>query len=250
MQRNVWMSFLSASTHVWLLKTVNPNVVEGGFTSRCIFVLSNKPKHRIPWPDGSDTKDERDWLLHDLRTIRKRAGESDPIILTDGAMVTFRKWYNNRSHSYDAYRQSFEAREDAHVLRIAALMCVNDDTWRIDHHHIQRAIQLVASIKDQSSTIFEGTETRTKFAAALDSVRSVLISTGMDPIARYELTRKARRSLNHDEFNALLEVLHEMGAVQRFVTRTGERGKPGEYFRGTNMLLARGLGEQVMERFV
>jgi len=28
-QRNIWLSFLSASTPVWLLKTVNPNVVEG-----------------------------------------------------------------------------------------------------------------------------------------------------------------------------------------------------------------------------
>ena len=250
LQRDVWFSFLSASTPVWLLKTVNPNVVEGGFTSRCLFVVSNKPKQKIPWPDGSDTRDEREWMLHDLRSIRAQAGAREPITLTDGAMATFRKWYNARSHAYDPFRQSFESREDAHVLRIAALLCINDGSWRIDHIHVRYALQLVASVKQDSSTIFEGTETRTKYASALDRVRSTLISTGMDPIPRYQLVRRCRKSMQLDEFNALLEVLHEMGAVQRFTSPAEERGRPTEYFRGTSVLLSRGLGELVMEKFV
>jgi hypothetical protein len=249
-QRNVWFSFLSASTPIWLLKTVNPNVVEGGFTSRCLFVISNQPKHKIPWPDNDDTADERSWLLDDLRRIRERARNSDPILLTDGAMSTFRKWYNNRTHSLDSFRQSFESREDAHVLRVAALLCINDDTWRIDHNHIIRARDLVASVKTDSGTIFEGAEVRTKFATSLDAIRTALLSSGMDPIPRYQLSRKCRRDLDLAEFNALLEVLHEIGAIQKFLDPLQEKGKPAELYRGTRGLLAKGLGEQVLEKFV
>lgn len=249
-QRNIWLSFLSASTPIWLLKTVNPNVVEGGFTSRCLFIVSNKPKHKIPWPDGTDTVDDRTWLLDDLRRMRAHAADADAITLTDGGMATYKRWYNARRRSFDTFRQSFEAREDAHVLRVAALLCINDGSWRIDHHHITRGIQLVQEVKQDSGLIFEGGEMRTKYASALDALRSMLISAGMDPIPRHQLTRRCKRGLDTDSFNSLLEVLHEIGAVQRFIDTTHERGKPAEYYRGTNILMARGLGEQVLEKFM
>jgi hypothetical protein len=56
--------------------------------------------------------------------------------------------------------------------------------------------------------------------------------------------------MDNIEFDALLGVLHELDAIQRFEYRhNGERGRPAEYIRGTKLLLARGLGEQVMDRF-
>jgi hypothetical protein len=72
----------------------------------------------------------------------------------------------------------------------------------------------------------------------------------MDPIAKYHLTRKCRRSLDLGEFNSLLEVLHEIGAVQRFIDPMHERGRPVEYYRGTSILLSKGLGEQVLDKFM
>jgi hypothetical protein len=164
-------------------------------------------------------------------------------------MSVFSRWYRARDKSLDIYKQSFEAREDAHVLRVAALLCINDGSWQVSDRHIDTAIELVAEIKTSGGSIFEGAEVRTKFAAALDSLRSTLISAGMDPIARHALARKCRRGLDINEFNALLDVLHEAGAVQRF-SNTPERGRPTEYFRGTNILLTRGLGEQILEKFV
>jgi len=247
-QRDVWLSFLSASTPIWLLKTVNPNVVEGGFTSRCLFIVSNTPKHRIPWPDGSDTEHDYAWLLADLRAVHERVMDSQPIGLTDGGMSTFTKWYKTRGRSLDPFKQSFEAREDAHVLRVSALLSINDGTWRIDHHHVSRSIKLIADVKQASSAIFENTEQRTKFAYSLDKIRAILVSRGMDPVPRSDLYRRARHTLSHEEFMSLVEVLHEIGAVQRF-SHQPDRGRPAEYYRGTNLLLARGLGEQVLDKF-
>ena len=250
-QRDIWVSFLSASTPIWLLKTVNPNVVEGGFTSRCIFIHSNTPKHKIPWPSSDESTDDYAILLDDLKQVRASAGESQPILLTDAAMSAFSKWYKARPRAYETFKQSFEAREDAHVLRVAALLCINDGTWRIDHIHLTRAIKVVAEVKESSGHLFENSEQRTKYAVSLDKMRAVLISAGMDPVPRHELFRKARLQLGQDEMDALVEVLHEIGAIQRFHAKSESgMGRPTEFFRGTNLLLARGLGEQVLEKFI
>jgi hypothetical protein len=246
-QRNIWLSFLAASTPVWLLKAVNPNVVEGGFTSRCFFVVSNEPKNRIPWPEDPD-KDLFQDLCDDMKIIQAEAVTRGAIDVHRDAITVFSNWYNSREHAFDTFKQSFEAREDAHVLRIAALLCINDGSWDIKRSHVNVAIRLVRDVKESAGSIFDNAELRTKYAQALDIVRAQLISRGMDPVPRHILTRRCRNHLSNEEFLTLIEVLHEIGAIQRFAIQ-GEAGRPTDYIRGTNLLLGRGLGEAVLDRF-
>lgn len=249
LQENVWLSFLSASTPIWLLKTVNPNVVEGGFTSRSYFIVSNEPKRKIPWPEDKDPELFLD-LQDDLRIIAKEVRSREPIILTQEGMERFTAWYEDKPRSLDPFKQTFESREDAHVLRVSALMTINDGTYQIRRGHINMAIQLITEMKESSGKIFDTAEIRSKFATALDILRAQLMSAGLDPILRSQLFNKVRYHVNYQEFTVLLEVLHEVRAIQRFEMRTGERGRPAEWIRGTNMILARGLGESVLERLV
>ena len=247
-QRNVWLSFLSASTPVWLLKTVNPNVIEGGFTSRCYFIVSNTPKRNIAWPEETDRHLWQD-LQDDMAILSQEARQRKVIRLDINALAAFSRWYAMRARALDPFKQSFEAREDAHVLRVAALLCINDGSWHIKRSHIAIAIRLIQELKQTSSGIFESTERTTKYALALDRIRSSLVSTGMDPVPRNRLYAHVRPHLAHEEFMSLIEVLHEIGAIQRFEYRSGERGRPTDFIRGTNLLLSRGLGEAVLERF-
>jgi hypothetical protein len=230
------------------MKTVNPNVIEGGFTSRCYFIISNEPKQRIAWPQETDTDMYRD-LCDDMKIIATEAMARGPIGVDPVALAVFSNWYNERDHSFDAFKQSFEAREDAHVLRIAGLLAINDGTWEIKREHIETAITLVTTIKVDSGKIFESSEQRTKFATALDIIRAQLVSTGMDPVQRSQLYYKVRRHVSRDEFITLLEVMHEVGAIQRFEFK-GDRGRPADYIRGTTVLLSKGLGAAVLERFI
>jgi hypothetical protein len=246
--RRVWIHFLSASTPVWLMKTVNPNVIEGGFTSRCYFIISNEPKQHIPWPVENDKELYQD-LCDDVKIIATEALAHGPVEVDEQAVRVFSSWYEARERSLDTFKQSFEAREDAHVLRIAALLAINDGTWLIQADHIDTAIGLVTAIKVDSGKIFETTEQRTKFATALDIIRAQLVSTGMDPIQRSQLYYKCRRQLSRDEFITLLEVMHEVGAIQRFEFK-GDRGRPADYIRGTTTLLSKGLGATVLDRFL
>jgi len=247
-QHNVWIGFLSASTPTWLLKTVNPNVIEGGFTSRCYFILSDTPKRRMAWPVADDPTLYSD-LCEDVRIICNEAKVRGPISITEEARSSFTHWYENRQHSLDPFRQSFEAREDAHILRIAALLSINDGSWIIKQEHLTPAIDLIQGVKDGSSRIFETAHSRSKFAMGLDVLRSQLITSGMDPIPRHRLYLKCRSHLDNIEFSALIEALQELGAIQRFEYRDGIRGRPTDYIRGTQVLVSHGLGERVLERF-
>lgn len=248
LQRDVWISFLSASTPIWLLKSVNPNVIEGGFTSRCYFIVANERKQSIPWPKVGDPTLWDD-LCSDIKIIAAEARGRGPIDIDDTALAVFARWYDSREHSADPFRQSFEAREDAHVLRIAALLCVNDGSWRIKRGHVRIAIRIIGEVADSAGQIFEHAEQRTKYAMAFDTVRSELVSTGMDPIPRSRLYVKVRHHLPREDFQLLIDIMHELGTIQRFSV-PAERGPPTEYIRGTRLLLAKGLGEQVLEKFI
>lgn len=246
-QRNVWIHFLSASTPTWLLRTVNPNVIEGGFTSRCYFVVANQPKQRIAWPRDTDRDLFRD-LCEDLAIISDEARARQPIRVHPTALEMFVKWYDTRTHAIDPYKQSFEAREDAHVLRVAALLCINDGSWRINEQHIAYAIDLLVDIKNNSATIFDTSRARDKYAAALDAIRMQLLAQGIDPIPRHSLYLRIRRKVGNQEFMALLDVLQELGAIQRF-DMTNRRGRPIDLIRGTKKLLDSNLGDKVVAHF-
>lgn len=246
-QRNVWIHLLSASTPIWLLKTVNPNVIEGGFTSRCYFVVSNEPKRKIIWPEENDQDLFRD-LCDDLYIIHGEANHRKSVGISISGKDAAERWYANRDHSVDPFKQSFEAREDAHVLRLAALLAINDGSWTIQRSHINVAIRLVSELKERSGAIFASSAARTKFSLGFDTLRSRLVSAGMDPIPRHDLYRRCRHHLDNLEFSSLLGTLEELGAIQVFRVEQ-DRGRPAEYIRGTTTLLSKGLGQLVLDKF-
>jgi hypothetical protein len=250
-QHNVWVSFLSGSTTIWLLQAVNPKMIEGGFTSRCLFVVSNEPKQLIPWPDDNNTDYERHMLMEQLRAVKKQAGLCPEIHMTPNGMALFADWYRKRDHSVDPFKQAFEAREDAHVLRIAALLSINDGAWEIQCKHLRLAFKLVAELKLTSGAVFEHGVMRSKYAAAFDIIRTQLLGSH-DPITRSSLVRKCRYYLQLEEINVLFATMHDMGLLRRFVYQPEMRNRTAtktEYFHGTDKLIDRGVAERVLAHF-
>ena len=252
-QHNVWVSFLSGSTQVWLLQTVNQRMTEGGFTSRCLFVVSNTPKQSIPWPDETDTAFERSQLMDELRAIKRQASMCPEIHIIPTALDMFREWYNTRTRSVDPYKQAFEAREDSHVLRVAALLSINDRSWEIKPRHLRVAIKLMAEMKESSSTVFEIGVMRSKYAASFDIIRTQLLGSH-DPVPRSKVVQKCRYFLQMEELNVLIETMINMGLIRRFIYYPEQRtslggGMKRVYFHGTDKLIEKGIGEKVLEHF-
>lgn len=86
------LNILGASTKAWLARCIPRSEMEGGFTSRIIFVVENKlPKKLIAWPKLPD--DEvltKLRLIEDFKSIYALHGEMKP---TQEARDIFEKWY-------------------------------------------------------------------------------------------------------------------------------------------------------------
>lgn len=234
--RNVYVNFLSASTPSWLLRAVNPDVIEGGFTSRVIFVVSEQPKRSAPWPIAPDeTLSEHIHL--DLRNIQAEAVRIGSISVNSIALKRFSSWYNARDKKRDPFRASFQSREDSHVLRVAALLAINDGGWEIQANHITAAIKVITETREDGAAIFEGSGGSSKLVLGADALRDKLLAAGMAGTTQGKLTAALQRYMNAEHLKTILAIMHELGFVQKFEGIQVERGRPSTLWRATNSLL-------------
>ena len=248
--RNVWLSFLAASTPSWLLRSVNPNVVEGGFTSRCLFIVSNTPKRKLAWPttDTQKLSQLHSSMAERFDAIRGHVQHQAAITINAGGLELFTKWYNKRRPSLDAFQSSFESREDAHILRCAALLCINDGTWIIQHKHIHTAIALITGVKRDAVGIFVAGMERSSWLVAINNIRDHLLGTAGVGSSRSNLYLRCRKSLNNAEFSALVEVMHELGYIRRVELKHEGAGRPTEQIIATKLLTTKGMLEDITRR--
>lgn len=237
--KNVYLSFLSASTPSWLIRAVSPDVIEGGFTSRCLFIHSERRKRPIPWPEkGEDEKKSRDYFVDYLLRIRQRANLRTAIGLDDGARRLFSEWYVKRKSRSDSYRASFASREDAHVLRLAAIMAVSRDAWVVEELDIRRAVRIIESVREDGAGLFSviPDDPNSGTLNAIDKVRRLLLDAGINGIKQRDLAVKCGGSVL-----PILEVMHELKMVDRFEVKL--IGRPSTWWRATRYVMEKSVSE-------
>lgn len=247
--RNVYCSFLAGSTPSWLETAVRPEIVAGGFTSRCYFIHGRQRKKLVAWPDASTAEEDtlKQKMLHELHDIRQEALRRSKIGISDGAKKSFSDWYKQRSTHRDPYRESFESREDSHVLRLAGLMCANDREWVIAYDHIARAIKLVEEYKRYGTALFTGQRGEKRDVRLLRKAREKILEAGDVGISRRELYRICAVSGGAGvEFRAILNTMHELELVKVYEVAT--RGRPKEVLVATEYLKNELLLEEVANK--
>jgi len=243
---NVYVNFLSASTPSWLLRAVNPDVIEGGFTSRVIFVVAEEPKRSSPWPGAYDVDLEMA-ITADLQRVREQAQSIDKIALSEGALRRYATWYRSRDIKRDPFRSSFQSREDSHVLRVAALLAVNDGGWEIQANHIIAAIKVITECREDGASIFEGTGSHSRMVLGVDALRDKLLAGGLGGCKQGELVKQLQGRMNAQEIKDALAIMHNLGMVQQFSNIQVGRGRPVTLWRGTTALASGKALDQVIE---
>jgi hypothetical protein len=229
--KNVFVSFLSASTPSWLVRAVNPDVIEGGFTSRVMFIVAEEPKRRQSWPEAQDDNLSKS-ILRQLEQIHVLAQKRSTIEISEGGRKTFARWYNSRTLHRDPFRASFQSREDAHILRLAAFLSINDGTWHIQHNHIITAIKIITEVREDGASIFEGTGTNSRLVAGIDKIRDKLLAAGLSGLPQRELTKAVAQYMDASHMKAVLDIMHDLGMVQQFQGVQLGRGRPMTIWRG------------------
>jgi hypothetical protein len=231
--RNVCISLLSASTPSWLARAVNPDVIEGGFTSRCLFIMSEKKKAHIAWPEERDDEEAfKRSCVSFLTQTRKRTHAVQSVALRSDALEHFKRWYSRRKESSDTFRASFESREDSHVLRLAAILAVNGDSWAIHPRDIDTAAKIISDVKESGASIFVAGD-GSRLINGISVLRDRLIEAGLDGIVQKNLYLKVRPRLTANEFKAALDIMHELALVQRFELKPEGAGRPTTLWRAT-----------------
>lgn len=246
--KEVFVSFLSASTPSWLIRAVNPDVIEGGFTSRVVFVVAEHPKQLSPWPTAVN-KELEEQLINDLKAIQHRAAGLHNIQISDGARSKFTNWYRSREIYRDPFRSSFQSREDGHILRCAALLCISDGTWEIQATHIVNAIRAITQTREDGAGIFEGTGTNGRVITGIDKIRDKLLAAGLNGLKQTEITKALQGKLEGAEVKAALDIMHELGLVQQFQNVQLGKGRPSTIWRATQHLASSKAIDLVMEHY-
>lgn len=245
--RKVFVSFLSASTPSWLMRAINPDVIEGGFTSRTIFVVAERRKRRIAWPDPVEHDTDFSLLHTTLLRVRDEARSIGGIPLTPKAVGRFGRWYSRRVESHDPFRISFESREDEHVLRMAGLLAINEELYKVEVRHIEKATKIIMEVKNDAASLFVGGVRPDRLLLGIDHLRTVLLEAGHDGLSRNRLYHKVRTRLSSTELGTVLRIMHEHEMVQRFDHATSAVAKKkAVIWRATNKIMEKGRLDSVL----
>jgi hypothetical protein len=241
-QKDVYVNFISASTPAWLVTAINPSVIEGGFTSRVIFVVDDTRKRAIAWPEERNSEDKlRLVKVYNDSIVNARA--EGVLKISTGGLKTFKHWYINKSNHTDPFLSSFEAREDDHILRLAAILCINDGTLEIQHSHIKNSIKIVSDVKSKANNLFGGDfSQKARITGAVTRVREILMDSGTDGIKHSDLQRRVVRHTDAKELRMLINIMHECGMLSIF------KMKRGEMYRANQAIEKLGVTTEVLSK--
>lgn len=246
---NVYVTLLSASTATWLTQAINPTVIEGGFTSRVIFVSAESPKGHFPWPIAhEDEHAKRGALTHQLVTMAHRASVEQKIHLSSAAIRAFGLWYKRREHSRDAYSSSFESRQDAHTLRLAATLSVAENSWEVSEKNINQAIAIIEEMKQDAKQLFMARVGSGDNLNIVGRVSDLLLKHGTTGINGTQLSLGVSKYMDRFTLDTLMRIMHEMGLVQKFVIKSEGVGRPKTLWRATKLLLTPNINDVVANK--
>jgi hypothetical protein len=134
------------------------------------------------------------------------------------------------------------------VLRVSALLAINDGTWEIQNHHLVNAIKIITEAREDGAAIFEGTGTNNKLVLGVDALRDKLLVAGINGIKQGELTKALQRYMDAQHIRVALDIMHDLDMVQRFDGINLGRGRPVTMWRAKQSLINPRALDSIIER--
>jgi hypothetical protein len=243
---NPFVTLIGGSTPSWLVRAINPDVIEGGFTSRVIFISSEHRKKLIFWPEGLQQPNV-DMVKEYLCAVRDHAIKLEHIEPDEETKKFLDAWYRSRDYSTEAYLRSFESREDSHILRLAGTLALSQLKSSIGLSEVELALYAISRAKKSGRSIFKSAVSDLKLTNGLDKIRESLLKRGLNGIKNGELWMQCRHYLLVGEYNSLMEILVDMKAVRQYIVPHGS-GRPSKYYVATTKLLNPNAWSEIMLR--
>ncbi len=210
---NPCVNLLGATTLDWMSNSLPGESVEGGFTSRVIFVVGIGRSKKIPWPMTTEKEMiMREHLISDLEHMSMLKG---PMSVSDKARDYFSDWYCNVEEPEDPRLRGFYGRFGAHVKKVALVLSIAESDDLIIHkRHIKSAIDELTKITKLMPTAFRGVA----FSRSTKDVERILetIKKNGGTMAHSKLLTKNSNYLNATEMGEIIKTLEEREAIETF----------------------------------
>lgn len=232
------LNILAATTKAWLVKCLPKSEMEGGFTSRVLFVVENNPPERlVAWPEVSAPQRElRAALIEDLRWIYSLTG---PMTVTPGAQALFTKWYEYHMRHVvpnltDARFSGYNGRKGDLMLKLGMIRAVSQrDDLVMTEQDLLWAGEKLEDIEPEMKQAFDSVSLNPISEVAFE-VRNYIRRRGLAD--RLEVHRIFNRSASSAEIDRCLEDLLEMKEIE--LTEREVEGSKRPYFQPTKIELS------------
>ena len=155
--KDAFINLLGCTVPSWL-SSLPSDMVEGGLSSRCIFVVQNSPRKPNPRPMRTKAHyDMEAMLIHDLQRIGELEGEFK---WTEKAAIYYDEWYireYDKMDKEDIRLRAYFSRKGMHVLKLAMVLNASrSDGMLLDHTDIDNALELLKQVEHYMPTAFSG----------------------------------------------------------------------------------------------
>ena len=226
------LNILGASTKAWLKKCIPASEMEGGFSSRIIFVVENSaPKKFVAWPEmRPELHEMKEKLIDDLCLIHSMKGVMVP---TQKARELFEKWYQHHMtlvvpDCHDPRMSGYLGRKGDLMLKLAMVRSASSDRgdYKITEGDLLWAGQELEAIEADMRIAFEGVggskETELTF-----EIRQYVRGRG-SPVEKAEIKRAFAKDAPGYEVERALQDLVEMQEIDMFLST--EEQSAGRHF--------------------
>jgi hypothetical protein len=159
---NPWINFIGCTTPSWMRGNFPTYMIEGGLTSRCVFLWGNEKRKLVAYPSDSI---DRSWymehkkkLVHDLSLFSQFFGE---FRITPEAREWGTAWYEAHwkgrpatllSERYGGYL----SRKQTHIHKLAMVLAVaRTQKLVIDTEILQAAEHMITSSERDLTAVFK-----------------------------------------------------------------------------------------------
>lgn len=210
------LNMLGASTPTWLVRAIPASEMEGGFSSRVIFVVENSPPTKfVAWPELEKGADQtRMKLIDDLREIHELCGE---FRIDKLAKAHFEEWYKEHQLSLvsagnDTRFSGYFGRKGDTILKLAMILAVSrSNDLVIQLEHIEWAIMMLDELEVSMFEAF-GATGKNENSAELVKIWEMLRK---NPWNRHdEVMRQVWRDMDSKGLMSIAEDLQRMNLIR------------------------------------
>lgn len=149
---NPVINLAAGTTPAWLRTNIDKELLEGGFSSRTIYVWGAKKSRLVPYPalevPTKEYEELRQTLIEDLQIISTMEGE---FRLTDEAITWGKEWYEKHWTTVPPPDlSSYWARAQTHLHKLAIILSVADadaHPYTIELSHLQLAAHFLSEVE-------------------------------------------------------------------------------------------------------